>query len=150
MLNEGENAVVSDEKKTENIQHAPALSKPISLSLPGSPLTTPPDTPPSSPIPKPIPPIASRDISSKIDVKNIIEGTRTRRAAHLVQTEPVADSDIMEYAYSAVGDLSDEPSVEEAMKREDWPLFKQAMDVEMEAMKRTGTFGDGLLDPNSE
>ncbi len=143
VLNEGENAVVSDEKKTENIQHAPALPKPASLSLPGSPLTTPPDTPPSSPALKTTKPIAPQDISSKIDVQNIIEGTRTRRAAHLVQTEPVADSDIIEYAYSAVGDLSDEPSVEEAMTREDWPLFKQAMDVEIEAMKRTGTFGDG-------
>jgi hypothetical protein len=30
------------------------------------------------------------------------------------------------------------------MKREDW-LFKQAMDAEMEAMRRTGTFGDRLF-----
>ncbi len=51
----------------------------------------------------------------------------------------------MEYAYSAVGDLLDEPSVKEAMTREDWLLFKQAMDVEIEAMKRTGTFGDGPM-----
>ncbi|SJL02247.1 uncharacterized protein ARMOST_05573 [Armillaria ostoyae] len=143
VLNEGENAAVSDEKKTENIQHAPALPKPTPLSLPGSPLTTPPDTPPSSPMSKPIPPIAPQDISSKIDVQNIIEGTRTHRAAHLVQAEPVADSVVTEYAYLAMGDMSDEPSVEEAMQREDWLLFKQAMDVEMEAMKRTGTFGDG-------
>jgi hypothetical protein len=41
--------------------------------------------------------------------------------------------------------MSDSPTVEEAMKRPDWPQFKQAMDVEMEAMKRTGTFGDGLV-----
>jgi hypothetical protein len=51
----------------------------------------------------------------------------------------------MEYAYVGMGDLSDSPTVEEAMTREDWPLFKAAMDVEMEAMKRTGTFGNQLV-----
>jgi len=36
-------------------------------------------------------------------------------------------------------------TIEEAMKRPDWPLFKIAMDTEMEAMKRTGTFGNGPI-----
>jgi hypothetical protein len=44
-----------------------------------------------------------------------------------------------------MGDMSDSPTVEEAMERPDWPQFKQAMDVEMEAMRRTGTFGSGLV-----
>ena len=41
--------------------------------------------------------------------------------------------------------MPDAPTVEEAMKRPDWPLFKTAMDMEMEAMKRTGTFGNGPI-----
>jgi hypothetical protein len=40
-----------------------------------------------------------------------------------------------------MGELSDSPTVEEAQRRPDWPLFKAAMDTEMEAMRRTGTFG---------
>lgn len=77
MLNERENAVVSDKKKMENIQHTPALPKPISLSLSCSPFITPPDTPLSSPALKTTKPIALQDILSKIDVPNIIKGTQT-------------------------------------------------------------------------
>jgi len=41
--------------------------------------------------------------------------------------------------------MPDAPTIEEAMKRLDWPLFKIAMNTEMEAMKRTGTFGNGPI-----
>lgn len=95
------------------------------------------------------PEIAPRDISSKIDVQNILEGrTRTRRAAHLAQsTEDKEEGQgaVQEFTFAGVGDLSDEPSLEEAKKRDDWPLFKQAMDVEMKTMRNTGTFGDRFV-----
>ena len=41
--------------------------------------------------------------------------------------------------------MSNVPTVEEAMKWPDWPLFKIAMDTKMEAIKRTGTFGNGPI-----
>jgi hypothetical protein len=51
----------------------------------------------------------------------------------------------MEYVYVGMGNLSDSPTVEEAMLHLDWPQFKAAMDVEMEAMRKTSTFGDRLV-----
>jgi len=41
--------------------------------------------------------------------------------------------------------MPDAPTIEEAIKWPDWLLFKIAMDTEMEAMKRTGTFGNGPI-----
>jgi len=41
--------------------------------------------------------------------------------------------------------MPDAPTIEEVIKRPDWPLFKIAMDIEMEAMKRTGTFRNGPI-----
>jgi len=37
--------------------------------------------------------------------------------------------------------MPDAPTVEEAMKKPDWPLFKTVMDTEIKVMKRTSTFG---------
>ena len=41
--------------------------------------------------------------------------------------------------------MSNVPTVEKAIKRPDWPLFKIAMDIKMEAIKRMGTFGNGPI-----
>ena len=41
--------------------------------------------------------------------------------------------------------MSNVPTVEKAMKWPDWPLFKIAMDIKMEAIKRMGTFGNGPI-----
>ncbi len=135
MLNEGEKVEVSSEKE-KSIQHTPSAPPPDL----GSPLTTPPSTPPSRPGYEVVPPVAPQDIKSTIDARHIIEGTRTRRAAHIAELQTPG---VVDFAFSAVGDHSDSPTVDEAMQRSDWPLFKQAMEVEMEAMKRSGTFGDG-------
>jgi hypothetical protein len=152
VLNEGEKAEIRDEEKSQNIQHAPSTVTPPSApprapNQPYSPLTTPPSTPLSNSGSKTPKAIAPRDISSSIDVKNIIEGTRTRRSAQIAHAEnadsPQNNSGGIEYALAGVGNLSDAPTVEEAMMRPDWPLFKDAMDVEMEVMRKTGTFGDG-------
>jgi hypothetical protein len=147
VLNEGDNADIRLEEKQENIQHTPVKTQQPSSTPPAheSPLSTPPATPTPNPKPKTI---APRDISSSIDPKNIIEGTRTRRSAHLADTEDDdshANNLGLEYAFVGMGDLSDSPTVEEALTRSDWPLFKAAMDVEMDAMRRTGTFGENLV-----
>ena len=151
VLNEGENAEISAENSQKNIQYTPSHGPPgpTTVPLPDSPLTTPPTTPSPSRIKTPVT-VAPRDISSKIDASNILEGGRTRRS-QAVHTAPIEEAETRslladaEFAFAGVDDMSDSPTVEEAMKREDWPLFKQAMDVEMEAMKRTGTFGDRLV-----
>jgi len=41
--------------------------------------------------------------------------------------------------------IPDALTIEEAMKWPDWPLFKIAIDTEMEAMKKTGIFGNGPI-----
>jgi hypothetical protein len=123
VLNEGEKVEIWVKENLESIQHAPVIAlQPIPtashLPTPSSPLTTPPSTPPRN---SESTPIAPRDISSAIDPRNIVEGTRTRRAAHVADAE---DDDLhlnvgMESAYLGMGGLSDSPTVEEAMRRED-------------------------------
>jgi transposase InsO family protein len=145
VLNEGENPEIKPQEKPETIQHVPPTnSAPIAPQIPPeSQLSTLPTSPSTSTKPKEI---APRDISSKIDSRNIIEGTRTRRSAHVAHEDsPSAQPMEMEFAYAGIGDTSDSPTVEDAMERQDWPQFKQAMDMEMEAMRRTGTFGDSLV-----
>jgi hypothetical protein len=149
VLNEGETEIEA-EKNGQKIQHTPSTMPQIPKPSPcahittDSPLTTPPTTPLSGPqSPKAT---APRDISSAIDVKNIIKGTQTHHSAHVAHTENSDNSQLhMEFAYVGMGTLSDSPTVEEAMTQPDWPQFKAAMDVEMKAMKRTSTFGDSLV-----
>ena len=153
VLNEGEKQV-RNKVIPENIQHTPdTKSDPGNILETESPLTTPPQTPPQSPTllniplapskPKPPKPIAPKDISSSISIQNIIEGPRTRRLANFA-TE-VTNNENIELALTGMENRPDAPTIEEAMKRPDWPLFKIAMDTEMEAMKRTGTFGNGPI-----
>ena len=140
MLNEGEKEKIKAEENPQNIQHTPSTpaSVPTQTEIP-------PSMPTSSSQPKTI---APRDISSAIDPKNIIEGSRTRRSVNLAYTNNDHSPQnylSTEFAYVGIADTSDTPTVEEAMKRSDWPQFKAAMDVEMETMRRTGTFGDGPI-----
>ena len=41
--------------------------------------------------------------------------------------------------------MPDVLTIEEAMKQPDQPLFKIAMDTEMEVIKKTGIFGNGPI-----
>jgi len=112
-----------------------------------------PQTPPQSPTllniplapskPKPPKPIVPKDISSLISIQNIIEGSRTRRLANFA-TE-VTNNENIEFVLTGMENMPDAPTIEEAMKRLDWPLFKIAMDTEMKVMKRTGTFRNGPI-----
>jgi len=113
----------------------------------------PPQIPPQSPtllnIPlassKPKPPklIAPKDISSSISIQNIIEGSQTHQLANFA-TE-VTNNENIEFSLTRIENMPDVLTIEEAMKWLDWPLFKKVMDTEIEAMKRTGTFGNGPI-----
>jgi hypothetical protein len=112
VLNEGKNAEIRTQETSESIQHVPEEAPdPNLIQLPESPLTTPPQTPSGSTAPKSQKAVAPRDITSKIDVQNILEGGRTRRSAHsaqLLQREKIMASPVnRDFAFAGLGDMSD-------------------------------------------
>nr|GAT54265.1 polyprotein [Mycena chlorophos] len=165
LLNEGEmeKSASSKQQSTANAPSAPPAQPqvppaPAQIPLPPSGTSSPltrrrqrlPEASPHPPAPfhpQTPSPLAPRDISSKIDPRNILEGARTRGKASLADGKDteLGGSVNTEFAYLAGGTLTDTPTVEEAMERDDWPLFKQAMEAEMDAMSKTGTFGDRLV-----
>jgi len=78
-----------------------------------------------------------------INIWNIIEESQTCQLANFA-TE-ITKNENIEFALTRMENMSNVPTVEEAMKWPDWPLFKIAMDTKMEAIKRTGTFGNGPI-----
>jgi len=126
VLNEGEKQVRTKETP-ENIQYTPNTKNDLDNILETeSPLTIPPQTPPQSPTipdvpltsskPKPPKPIAPKDITSSIDIWNIIEGSWTRQLANLATAEITNNTNI-EFALTRIENMPDAPTVEEAMKR---------------------------------
>jgi len=111
------------------------------LQIPQSPTLL--NIPPAPSKPKPPKSIAPKDISSSISIRNIIEGSRTRQLANFA-TE-VTNNENIEFTLTGMENMLDAPTIEETMKWPDWLLFKIAMDTEMEAMKRTGTFRNGPI-----
>jgi len=51
----------------------------------------------------------------------------------------------IEFALTEIENIPDVPTVEEAIKQPDWPLFKIAIDTEIKAIKRMDTFGNGPI-----
>lgn len=140
MLNEGESE--------EIIHHVPEEIQ-LPPSTASSPLSSVPPTRPTTPAAPRAEPraVAPRDITSKITPANIIEGagrTRHQKRAEGANAAFGRDDGLV-YAFSADSVDEDQPSLEEAKRRPDWPLFKAAMDIEMENMKTSGTFGDQMV-----
>jgi len=78
-----------------------------------------------------------------INIWNIIEESRTCQLANFA-TE-ITKNENIEFVLTRMENMSNVPTVEKAIKRPDWPLFKIAMDIKMEAIKRMGTFGNGPI-----
>ena len=142
---------VRSEEILENIQHAPDTksdldnileteslltilpqTSPQSLTLPNIPLV------PSKPKP-----ISPKDISSLINIQNIIKGSWTHQLANFA-TEVTKNKNI-EFALTRMENMPDTPTVEEAMKWPDWLLFKIVTNTKIEAIERMGTFRNGSI-----